>query len=289
MNKAPDDEPQHTPLVQWWRGFIVAPLRRANDDTRVYLESPAGRGVDRKTIAVLLIAALALTLHWYQCRVDQMVWVPWLLAHFGQAGAAASVQNWLDGVQASEIDRWTFWALAGFVSYGIVPALVLRFVFRERLADYGLKLRGAFADSWVYLLMLVFMAPLVWAMSFNPHFQKTYPFYEHPAGAPLWPDFWRWEAAYGLQFLGVEFFFRGYLLHGLRRRFGAYAIVVMTVPYCMIHFGKPLPETLASIPAGLALGFMSLRTRSIVLGVAIHITVAMSMDFASMWQKGWFG
>ena len=89
--------------------------------------------------------------------------------------------------------------------------------------------------------------------------------------------------------MGLEFFFRGFLVWGLRRRFGAYAIVVMTIPYCMIHFGKPLPETLASIIAGLALGFMSLRTSSIVLGAAIHMTVALSMDFASMWQKGWFG
>ena len=41
------------------------------------------------------------------------------------------------------------------------------------------------------------------------------------------------------------------------------------------------------VAGGLALGFMSLRTRSIVLGVAIHMTVALSMDFAAMWQKGW--
>jgi hypothetical protein len=39
----------------------------------------------------------------------------------------------------------------------------------------------------------------------------------------------------------------------------------------MIHFGKPLPKTLPSIVVGLALGFMSLRARSIVLGVAIFI------------------
>jgi hypothetical protein len=31
---------------------------------------------------------------------------------------------------------------------------------------------------------------------------------------------------------------------------------------------------------------MSLRTRSIWLGAAIHVTVAMSMDFASLWRQG---
>jgi len=287
MSKPPDEAPAPSPLVRWQRDFLVAPLRQADDEARAYLASPAGRGVDRKTVAVLITAALVLTLHYYQCRPDDLLWVADLLRLFGLARAADGVRDWIVAIQVRAIDRWTFWALTGFVSYGVVPALAVRFVFRERLADYGLKLRGAFTDGWVYLVMLAVVGPLVWAASFSPHFQEVYPFYQHPAHTPLWPDFWRWELAYGLQFLGVEFFFRGFLVHGLRRRFGAYAIVVMVVPYCMIHFGKPLPETLASIVAGLVLGFMSLRTRSIVLGFAIHVTVALSMDFASMWQKGW--
>jgi membrane protease YdiL (CAAX protease family) len=63
----------------------------------------------------------------------------------------------------------------------------------------------------------------------------------------------------------------------------------MMVPYCMIHFTKPLPECCASIVAGLALGFMSLKTRSIWLGAALHISVALSMDFTSLWRQGYFG
>ena len=181
MTKPPPDEPALSPWLQRWRSFVVAPLRRANDESRVYLESPAGRGLDRKTVAVLLIACLALTLHYYQCRVDQVEWLPWLLDGSGLTGAAASVRGWMEAVQASEIDRWTFWALAGFVSYGVLPALVIRLIFRERLADYGLKLRGAFADGWVYLVMLGVVGPLVWAVSHNAHFQETYPFYRHPA------------------------------------------------------------------------------------------------------------
>jgi hypothetical protein len=31
---------------------------------------------------------------------------------------------------------------------------------------------------------------------------------------------------------------------------------------------------------------MSLKTRSIWLGAVIHVTVALSMDFASMWRQG---
>jgi membrane protease YdiL (CAAX protease family) len=133
----------------------------------------------------------------------------------------------------------------------------------------------------MYLVML----PCVLYVSFDPSFQRTYPFYRLQTGEPLWPRLVAWEIVYGVQFLALEFFFRGFLVHGTRRRFGAYSILVMTVPYCMVHFDKPLPETLGSIVAGLALGFMSLKTRSIWPGAAVHIAVAWTMDAAALYQQ----
>jgi membrane protease YdiL (CAAX protease family) len=56
----------------------------------------------------------------------------------------------------------------------------------------------------------------------------------------------------------------------------------MIVPYCMIHYGKPLPETLGAIVAGLVLGTLALRTRSIWGGVLIHIGVALTMDMLAL-------
>ena len=43
-----------------------------------------------------------------------------------QAVFRSAVRAWFVAVQASDIDRWTFWALTGFVSYGVLPALVVR-------------------------------------------------------------------------------------------------------------------------------------------------------------------
>jgi membrane protease YdiL (CAAX protease family) len=95
-----------------------------------------------------------------------------------------------------------------------------------------------------------------------------------------------WEAAYICQFFALEFFFRGFMLHGLRHRLGFYAIFVMMVPYCMIHFQKPMPETFGAIAAGAVLGLMSLKTRSIWLGACLHVAVALSMDFLALWHRG---
>jgi len=121
------------------------------------------------------------------------------------------------------------------------------------------------------------------------HFQQAYPFYQTWAPADGWGKLLAWELSYAVQFVALEFFFRGFLVHGLKHRFGTYAIFVMTVPYCMIHFGKPALECAASIIAGVVLGFMSLKARSIWLGAALHISVAWGMDACSLWRKGLLG
>ena len=160
---------------------------------------------------------------------------------------------------------------------------------RERIADYGLNFRGILRSSWVYLAMFLFMVgPLVLA-SQTEAFQAKYPFYHLQPGEPFWPRLWIWEMAYVAQFFALEFFFRGFMVHGLRQRFGIYAVFVMTVPYCMIHFGKPMAETFGAIGAGIILGLMSLKTRSIWFGACLHVAVAMSMDFLSLWHKGMLG
>ena len=78
------------------------------------------------------------------------------------------------------------------------------------------------------------------------------------------------------------------MLHGIKKRFGFYSIWIMMIPYMMIHFQKPMPETIGAIFAGIILGTLSLKSRSIWLGVAIHYSVAITMDLAALWQKGYF-
>ena len=54
------------------------------------------------------------------------------------------------------------------------------------------------------------------------------------------------------------------------RSFGAGAIWSMVVPYCMIHYGKPYLEACAAIIAGVVLGSLAMRTRSIYAGFLVH-------------------
>ena len=78
------------------------------------------------------------------------------------------------------------------------------------------------------------------------------------------------------------------MVFGLEKRFGISAVVVMTVPYCMLHFHKPMLESVGAIFAGLILGVVALRTRSIFGGVIIHWAVAITMDVMAIMQTGGF-
>ncbi len=282
---------QPQPLTFWrgaW-GWFVEPLRRANEESRTYLASPAGGGVDGKVVAILLTTALALTIQRFVGQDNGYSRAVHILEWLGCDEIADSFATRMSASGDGSLERLSWWAAVCVATYVVIPALLIWFGLRKRLRDYGVKPYGALAGWPMYVVMLAVMGPLVWLMSGNEHFQATYPFLRMGYGESLWPRFWCWEALYAVQFVSLEFFFRGFLLHGTRRRFGAYSIPVMMVPYCMIHFSKPMPEAFASIVAGLVLGYMSLRTRSIWLGAAIHITVALSMDFASLWRQGQFG
>ncbi|MES2380807.1 MAG: CPBP family intramembrane glutamic endopeptidase [Bacteroidota bacterium] len=187
---------------------------------------------------------------------------------------------------ADQLHALAYWVAVIVLFYAIVPIAIITFVFKDKLSNYGLSIKGALKDYKLYAAMIGIMLPLVFIASFTQSFQNKYPFYKLQAGELLYPRFLAWELLYLLQFFAVEFFFRGFMLHGNKNRFGFYSILVMTIPYCMIHFGKPLPETLAAIIAGLVLGILSLKSNSIWLGIAIHFSVAITMDFCSLWQRG---
>lgn len=177
------------------------------------------------------------------------------------------------------------WSLGCFFCYFLVPAVVIKTVFRERLRDHGLAGGGFWRHLWIYAILFAPVGILVWMVSYSDAFLQRYPFYSRPAGLT---DFLVWEAFYGLQFFSLEFFFRGFVLRGLAPRIGRYAIFMMVVPYTMIHFQKPFLETLGAIVAGTVLGTLALRTKTIWGGVAIHVAVAWSMDVAAVIQKGGF-
>jgi membrane protease YdiL (CAAX protease family) len=175
--------------------------------------------------------------------------------------------------------RIAMWTTGALTFYFFIPALIIRHVFGHRLRDYGLNLDGFGRHLKLYLLFFLPVAALVFVVAKAPDFQAKYPLYKGHIGLA---DLLVWELLYGLQFFALEFFFRGFLIHGVKDRAGALGVLAMVMPYVMIHFSKPLYETLGAVIAGTVLGLLSLRTGSIAGGVLIHVGVAWTMDLAAL-------
>jgi uncharacterized protein len=286
MEEPPPNPPAPSSFLgNLWEREIAQPLRQVDDEARAFNASPTAHGVDRKVITVLVAAAVLLTLQHY---LDSPRDTLWALRTLGLDALASRLSGHFDHPEHGRLaELMPFFAMQAFNC--LTAMLLIRFVLRESVLDYGVKLRGFAEGWWIYLLMLAIIMPFVVYVSYHQGFRDTYPYYRVRSQEPLWPYFWLWEFAYVLQFFFLEFFFRGFMVHGTRQRFGCYSIFVMTVPYCMIHFGKPLPETLGSIVAGITLGFMSLKTRSIWLGTAVHVTVAVTMDMLALSHQQRFG
>ncbi len=243
--------------------------------------------LDRKVVCICILSALLLTASYYFGHYRGLMR---LLGDLGLDDVKNRLLQIFTSTAANPRGRlWQlhYWVGAHTILYFVIPALMIKLVFREKLVDYGLKFTGWYKRLWVYIGAFAVVLPFVIMFRGTRSFQATYPFYRNAGNS--WADFLGWECAYILQFFALEFFFRGFLVHGLKHRFGFYSVFIMTVPYCMIHFRKPLPETLGAIIAGIFLGTLSLWTRSIWLGVLIHISVALSMDLAAMHYRGELG
>ena len=179
-----------------------------------------------------------------------------------------------------------WWVFVNLTFYFVIPAVVVRFVQKRPLRDIGLAPQVEPGFLKLLAVCVAIMVPLTYAMSFTQGFATKYPFLK------IWNgDYWSselliWEIVYGLQFFGLEFFFRGFLVHSLKPSLGVYSILAMTVPYTMIHFQKPPAEAFAAILAGIFLGWISYRNGTIWLGLVLHCTVAFSMDLFALNNKG---
>ena len=253
------------------------------DTEKQSAEHVAGhRSFDKKVIAICAITPFFLSIIYYWGHYN------FLRFYLRQIDATSLIgkTDALFNDSRGNFGDLFYWVLILDLFYFVFPALIILFIFKEKLSDYGLKLKGAFKDYYIYIIMLLVMIPLVLYFSGTHSFQDRYPFLDIQKGDSLYPDLLKWELLYCSQFFALEFFFRGFILHGLKKRFGYYSVFIMTIPYCMIHFGKPMPETIAAIIAGIVLGTLSLKNKSIWLGFLIHCSVGLSMDLAALWQKG---
>ena len=273
-----------TIALRRWLSAEIALIRATADNESLIARTRDARRVDRNTMVVLCVAAISLTFGQFLSR--DTAWLEHLLRFVGARGIAVDVHDAMSVSVHAQFWQLIEWVSIQIAAYVVLPAVVVRYVLRVPLSDMGLRTRGIGAFAWPYLMLYLMSVPFLVIVSNAAEFQSRYPFYDLAANESFWPYLWAWWACYALQFVALEFFFRGFLVHGLMPRFGYMAVFVMAFPYNMLHYGKPMMEALAAIVGGVVLGTLAIRARSIWWGAALHISIAATMDVLSLWRQG---
>ena len=189
---------------------------------------------------------------------------------------------------ASEPTLSEFWLgatplLVALVLFGLIPMGIVRWGFRERLADYGLRFGIAHRTLRTFLLALPFIVGIAIGVGHNSDFHAVYPLNEaiRAQHTKIGVDLFVLHAiCYGGYYLGWEFLFRGFVQHGLSDRYGVpAAVIVQTMASTILHYGHPASEIFGALIAGLVWGFLTYRTRSILSGLGQHAILGIVLDW----------
>jgi membrane protease YdiL (CAAX protease family) len=173
------------------------------------------------------------------------------------------------------------WFAVNIVLLFGVPALLIRGVWREPLARWGVDLGRPRVWGGDLARLAVLVLPAAFLLSRHPAIRATYPVYRAVLTEP-----WLWlpsTLGWGAYCFAWEFFFRGFLLFGLARRLGPVAIVVQMVPFVMAHYPKSEVEALLAIPCGLLLGALAWRGETMLGAWLLHWLTATAVNvFAAL-------
>lgn len=220
----------------------------------------AVRGPQRKPTVILLSSTVLMIAWWYFGSPK------FYLAHFAPADPGPSAAP----------------AVYSFVSclvlLGVVPALIVKFFFREPLANCGVQLGDRVRTFRSFLILGPLFVLAGYISSHSAALADCYPINRaacESAGAFGAHAFW-----YLLYYLAWEFHFRGFLQFGLRDSLGAAnAVLIQVMASSLLHFGKPGVETFSAILGGIFWGCIAYRTRSLLSGLGQHYLLGISLDF----------
>ena len=219
----------------------------------------AFRGPQLKLTVILFASSLLLLVWKYGCSEE------FYSHHFGDAFGPV------------EIGAAIYQFVGCFLLMGVVPVLIVKLGFRERLRDYGVSLKGGRIALCTFLLFTPIFVLAAWWSSDDPVILQKFPI--NPRAGESSAMFAMHAATYLLFYLGWEFYFRGFMLFGLRQSLGdANAVLIQTLASALLHIGSPASETFGAILVGLLWGMLAIKTRSLLSGLGQHYVLGVSLD-----------
>lgn len=171
----------------------------------------------------------------------------------------------------------------------LVPLIIIRYCLKEKISAYGFSFQNTGAALAISLICLCFIIPGIWYVSSDAAMSQSYR--QFFLIREKWEIFFIFESAVMIYMVAWEFLWRGYLLFGLKERYGVTAVFMQMLPFVIMHNGKPFAETITSIAGAILLGLLALRTGTFLYGVFIHYSLFFLFDLVSVlrYRSGEYG
>jgi hypothetical protein len=166
--------------------------------------------------------------------------------------------------------RW----LRYLVFYLSLPAISIALVLKKNPLDFGLKFGNVKLWRWHVAIACGVTLILVYTGSKISVVNDYY--------SPSKTGFLSYAARWALILFSLEFFYRGFLVFGLREKLGEGAIFVQMVPFTLLHIGKPEVETVGCIVTGIYFGYLAYRSNSCWPVFLIHLFANLTNKFINV-------
>lgn len=224
--------------------------------------------LDVKTIIVFLSSIILFTISWYFAKPD----------YFNDV---FTFHNSLK-FEIGELISFGYWFLLDTILFLVIPFIIIGFVFKEKHNSYGINFRNRKIGLSVVTYSVLVFIPIIYFVSNSNIFLDYFPLMQ--SSVDDFRVFIIYEILFIIFIFSWEFIFRGFILFGLEKKFGLYAIFIQMIPFVLLHNGKPFIETFASIFGALFLGYLAIRTRSISYGFLIHAIILVSLDLIAFFK-----
>jgi len=211
-----------------------------------------------------------------------LIAAPVLLAIYRYRGGAEHFAHWFPGLGGQPLSglyavffQWS----AFFLLLLVFPLVLSKVRLHLSLAEMGVRWGDwRFGLPFVALALPLLIVPFALLAARMPDVRLEYPLARIVATRT--DLLVAYETVYVLvYYLAWEFFFRGFMLFPLARVLGGMnAVLIQTIPSCLVHIGKPEGEITGSIIAGIIMGTLALRTGSIWYGWILHATLGVLVD-----------
>ena len=222
------------------------------------------RTMDRKVIIIFLSVAILQTISWYYTS-----------RNFFRINFFPYYQNNSDVF----LYEYLYWFIGDFFTFFILSIIVIKFILKENLRNYGLQFGDYRTGLILSAIFFLVMVPAIWFFSAEPDFSEKYPHLLSTRNN--YKEFFIYELGMMLYMISWEFIWRGFMLFGLKEKFGYYSVMIQMIPFVILHNGKPAAETFGAIAGGIALGVLALRTNSILYCIITHLGIMFTIDLIS--------